>query len=337
MEYFKNHSLHRLNTFHVDARARHFYKFDAIEELKEWVPRKTLDSNKVLVMGGGSNLLFTKYFDGTILTPVFKGKKIIGKDKDDVFVYFAAGEEWDECVEWAVKQELGGIENLSYIPGNAGAAPVQNIGAYGVELADVVEYVEGIYLDDGREFRMKRSEIKYDYRYSIFKGPLRNKAVITGMVLRLTRQPVFKLEYGSVRQLVMELGEVNLGNIRQAIIDIRQNKLPETGKKGNAGSFFKNPVVNREVYEQIKHNFPEIPGYILDEGAKVKIPAGWLIEQVGWKGKTKGNAGVHDKQALVLINTGGASGLEIADLAYTIQDDVQKKFGLHLEPEVNIL
>lgn len=335
MEYFKNFSLLEYNTFHINVQASSFFRFQTVKELQEWLSEKR--EKDLLVIGGGSNLLFTRDYRGSILYPDFKGMDILYEEGDEVLVRFAAGEEWDSCVQWAVDQGLGGIENLSYIPGRAGAAPVQNIGAYGVELADLMEYTEGVWLDNGEAFRRYRSECDFDYRYSVFKGPSRNKIVITSVVLRLSRKPRFKLDYGSVKCAVEDLGGINLKNVRAAIIGIRRDKLPDPEIKGNAGSFFKNPVVDFCIFEELKEEWRDIPGYELPGKQMVKIPAGWLIEKCGWKGMTLGRAAVHDKQALVLVNNGGATGREIADLARTIQADVLEKFGINLEPEVNIL
>jgi UDP-N-acetylmuramate dehydrogenase len=336
MKYFKNHSLLPYNTFHINVTADHFFRFDAVVELQNWLADHTPDKN-TLVMGGGSNLLFISNFKGTIIYPAFKGIELVSEAGDDVLVRFWAGEEWDQCVNWAVEHGLGGIENLSWIPGHAGAAPVQNIGAYGAELADIVEYVDGIFLDNGQIFRKTREECAFDYRYSVFKGPLRNNTVVTSVVVRLTRKPHFSLNYGSVRQLVEQKGGISLANIRSAIIEIRRDKLPDTEQTGNAGSFFKNPVIAAERYIELQKEWPQIPGYTYSEKALVKVPAGWLIEQAGWKGKQMGPAGVHENQALVIINMGGATGKDICELAKTIKEDVLKKFGISLQPEVNML
>lgn len=336
MQHFSNYSLKKHNTFGLDAKVKDFWAFDNPDELGGWL-QENQPGKQVLVIGGGSNLLFTKDFDGTILSPEFKGIEITAEKGDDVWVRFAAGEEWDHCVEWAVEHGLGGIENLSYIPGHAGAAPVQNIGAYGVEVADVVAFVEGFMLADGTPFRKTSDECDFDYRYSIFKGSLKNKVVVTGVVLRLSKNPKFLLDYDTVKDRVGSLGGSSLVNIRKAVVDIRKEKLPEPEILGNAGSFFKNPVVAATFYQQMQAKWPEIPGYTLDEGKKIKIPAGWLIEKTGWKGREYGNAGVHKNQALVLINRGGATGSEIADLARAIQDDVLATFNIELQPEVNFL
>ncbi len=336
MVYIKKQDLTPYATFKINAEADHFFKFGELGELQNWLQQKPIFES-VFVLGGGSNVLFTQNYSGAIIHPVFKGIEIVGEENDDVLVSFAAGEEWDKCVEWAVNNNLYGIENLSYIPGNAGAAPVQNIGAYGVELADVMVSVEGIYLENGAEFKKTKSACNFDYRYSIFKGPLKNRTVITKLVIKLSRRPHFHLGYGNVKEAAESLGELNLENIRRAIIQIRKEKLPDPKVVGNAGSFFKNPVVDRSFYEKLQKQFPTLPGYERPGTSAIKIAAGWLIEQAGWKGRSVGRAGVHDRQALVLINKGGATGEEIAGLASEIQADVFLKFGITLEPEVNIL
>lgn len=336
MQHYTNYSLKKRNTFGLEAKAKDFFVFQNSKELSTWLAQRHSEG-QILVIGGGSNLLFTKDYEGIVLSPELKGIEIIREEKNEVLVRFAAGEEWDSCVQWAVENGLGGIENLSYIPGNAGAAPVQNIGAYGVEVADVVKSVEGVMLEDGSPFRKYHGECDFDYRYSIFKGPLKNKVVMTGVVLRLSRKPEFSLDYGAVRERVNLLGGPSLANIRKAIVDIRKEKLPEPDELGNAGSFFKNPVVEASFYQQLQKKWPEIPGYVLQNGEKVKVPAGWLIEKAGWKGREFGNAGVHKKQALVLINRGNATGSEIAGLAKAIQEDVYSRFSVQLNPEVNFL
>ncbi|MGQ1890670.1 UDP-N-acetylmuramate dehydrogenase [Thermophagus sp. OGC60D27] len=336
MEYYNHYPLQDYTTFGVVAYTRKFYRFDTQKELKQWLEKESDKHPKKLVLGGGSNLLFTGDFDGTVLFPAFKGIELLEDNKDTVLVDISAGENWDDCVAWCVERGLGGIENLSYIPGNAGAAAVQNIGAYGVELADVVDRVEGFLLDSGEVFSMDVNECMYDYRYSIFKGPLQNNVVITNLVLRLSKKPKYLLDYGQVKEAVEKRGPANLKNIRNAIIDIRKSKLPDPNELGNGGSFFKNPIVEKPLFETLKQNYPDAVGYPHAQN-RFKVAAGWLIEKAGWKGKCIGNAGVHDKQALVLINKGGATGKEIADLACEIQSDVLEKFGIKLDPEVNIL
>ena len=335
MKQHTNFSLLKYNTFNIDINAQTFVEFDSPKEIKDWIIGERM-REPVLVVGGGSNLLFTSDFKGTVLYPAFKGKAIVEDNDQFCLVYFAAGEEWDDCVAWAVENDLWGIENLSYIPGHAGAAPVQNIGAYGVELAELVESVEGIYLESGEGFIKNKKECDYDYRYSIFKGPLKHKTVVTGLTLRLKKKPDPRLNYGGLKEEVDMMGEVDLRNIRQAVINIRMRKLPDPKEKGNGGSFFKNPVIDSFDYKALQNKWPEIPGYFLQHQKRVKVPAGWLIEKAGWKGKKIGRTGVHENQALVLVNNGGATGFEIAELAKKIQNSIEQQFGICLEPEVNI-
>lgn len=336
MEHYKNYLLNDYTTFRVPARAQNFFRFDNAKELKQWLLFQGGQHPKKLVLGGGSNILFTQDYEGSILHPVFKGIEVLEEKKDSILIRFAAGEEWDHCVAWCVEKGFYGIENLSYIPGNAGAAAVQNIGAYGVELSEVLEWTEGYYLENGENFKLYNQECQYNYRYSIFKGPLQNKTVITHVVLRLSKVPRWNLNYGQVEKAVQSIGDINLKNVRKAIIDIRRSKLPDPALLGNGGSFFKNPIVEIMFYKKLKEYYPDVVGFPFSNNY-IKLSAGWLIEKAGWKGKWLGNAGVHDKQALVLINRGVSSGKEIADLAEKIRKDVYSKFKIDLEPEVNIL
>lgn len=337
MHHVTHFSLKNFNTFHIEAFADQFFRFNSAMELQKWLKsEESQEQHEFLVMGGGSNLLFTGDFYGTILHPAITGIEIIGEEGDEVLVRLGAGEEWDHCVAWAVENGLGGIENLSLIPGMAGAAPVQNIGAYGVELKDVFEYAEGLFLADGGFFRLYNHECNFDYRYSIFKGPLKYQTVITSVVLRLQKKPAFQLGYGTVSLAVEERGGVSLKNIRDAVVEIRASKLPDPDKLGNAGSFFKNPVIHVQEHRALLQKWPQIPGYPLPDGERIKVPAGWLIEQGGWKGLVRGRAGVHHNQALVLVNHGGATGSEVLALAQAIESDVWQKFGIRLEREVNV-
>ena len=246
-----------------------------------------------------------------------------------------AGEVWDDFVAWAVERGLGGVENLSLIPGEVGASAVQNIGAYGVEAKDVIALVEAIDLSNGQKRVFGTEECNYAYRQSIFKNALKGKYAITYVTYRLQKQPVLKLDYGNIRAVLGDNGQHTISDVRQAIIDIRNAKLPDPKVQGNAGSFFMNPVVSREKFLSIQKDYPQMPFYEVEGG--VKIPAGWMIDQCGWKGKSLGRAGVHDKQALVLVNLGGASSEEIITLCNTICKDVYDKFGIDIHPEVNLI
>ena len=331
----ENFSLEKLNTFRIDVKARYFARPTSIDELIE-----LLDSKRslfpFLIIGGGSNILFTRDFNGLVIQPFIKGIKIIEDNLEFCLVEVAAGENWDTFVEWAVTNKLGGIENLSLIPGSTGSSPIQNIGAYGAEVKDVIEKVNYLDLENLQVIAVKNSDCQFDYRSSIFKTLLRNRIIITSVLFRLRRRPDFNTTYGNLNEEVIRLGEVNLKTIREAVINIRRSKLPDPEIIGNAGSFFKNPVIDSGTALQLKDIYDNMPLYPVSD-KWTKIPAGWLIEKCGWKGKKTGNAGVHDKQALVLINCGNAKGTEIYDLSVSITDSVFSKFGIKLETEVNII
>ena len=341
------------NTFGMNVKARRYVEYDSEAELKDLIP--TL-SGEVLHMGGGSNLLFQGDYAGTVLHSAIKGIEVVDETADEVLVRVGAGEVWDDFVAWAVAQSYGGVENLSLIPGEVGASAVQNIGAYGVEAKDVIALVEAIDLSNGQKRVCGTEECDYAYRQSIFKKQLKGKYAITYVTYRLQKQPQLKLDYGNLRavlgekgqrttddgqqttdngQRTTENGRRTIGEVRQAIIDIRNAKLPDPKVQGNAGSFFMNPVVSREKFLSIQKDYPTMPYYEVEGG--VKIPAGWMIDQCGWKGKSLGRAGVHDKQALVLVNLGGATSDEIITLCNTICKDVHEKFGIDIHPEVNFI
>jgi UDP-N-acetylmuramate dehydrogenase len=332
MKEYTNYSLLNHNTFGMDVKAKRYVEYDSEDELKTLIP--TL-SGVVLHMGGGSNLLFKGDFDGTVLHSAIKGIEVVEETADEVLVRVGAGEVWDDFVAWAVKHGYGGVENLSLIPGEVGASAVQNIGAYGVEAKDVIALVEAMELSNGQKRIFGNLECNYAYRQSIFKNQLRGKYAITYVTYRLQKQPMLKLEYGNIRAVLGDREEVTVADVRQAIIDIRNAKLPDPKVQGNAGSFFMNPVVSREKFLSIQKDYPQMPFYEVEGG--VKIPAGWMIDQCGWKGKSLGRAGVHDKQALVLVNLGGATSDEIITLCNTICQDVREKFGIDIHPEVNLI
>ena len=332
MKDIANYSLLSRNTFGMDVKAKRFVEYDNEEELKALIP--TL-SGEVLHMGGGSNLLFKGDFEGTVLHSAIKGIEVVDESAESALVRAGAGEVWDDFVAWAVERGLGGVENLSLIPGEVGASAVQNIGAYGVEAKDVIALVEAIDLSNGQKRVFGTEECNYAYRQSIFKNALKGKYAITYVTYRLQKQPVLKLDYGNIRAVLGDNGQHTISDVRQAIIDIRNAKLPDPKVQGNAGSFFMNPVVSREKFLSIQKDYPQMPFYEVEGG--VKIPAGWMIDQCGWKGKALGRAGVHDKQALVLVNLGGASSEEIITLCNTICKDVKEKFGIDIHPEVNLI
>ena len=332
MKDIANYSLLSRNTFGMDVKAKRFVEYDNEEELKALIP--TL-SGEVLHMGGGSNLLFKGDFEGTVLHSAIKGIEVVDESAESALVRAGAGEVWDDFVAWAVERGYGGVENLSLIPGEVGASAVQNIGAYGVEAKDVIALVEAIDLSNGQKRVFGTEECNYAYRQSIFKNALKGKYAITYVTYRLQKQPVLKLDYGNIRAVLGDNGQHTISDVRQAIIDIRNAKLPDPKVQGNAGSFFMNPVVSREKFLSLQKDYPQMPYYEVEGG--VKIPAGWMIDQCGWKGKALGRAGVHDKQALVLVNLGGASSEEIITLCNTICKDVYDKFGIDIHPEVNLI
>ena len=327
------------NTFGIDAQCLELITYDSEERLREALER-IRDRHEVLHIGCGSNLLFLKDYNGVVLKSEIKGIRSIEESDEEVLVEVGAGEICDDFIAEAIHRGWYGMENLSLIPGQVGAAAVQNIGAYGVEACDVIEEVRGISLRDGKEHLWKQNECKYGYRQSIFKEELWGKYAITRVTFRLKKHFEPKLQYGGLVKAIEQAGlserSLTAEQLRKVIIDIRRAKLPDPAVQGNAGSFFKNPVVPKEKAEQLLAVYPEMPHYPSEEG-KVKLAAGWLIEQAGWKGKSLGRAAVHDRQALVLVNKGGATGQEIKRLCEAIKKDVSERFGIELEPEVNFI
>lgn len=330
-------SLKSYNSFGLDVKADLYFYYTEINDLIDFLKSRAFKSQPCFVMGGGNNLLFISDFHGVVLHSGIGGIDIIDESSDDVIVAVGAGVDWDSFVAWSVENGFGGVENLSLIPGSVGASPVQNIGAYGVELKDVFYKAEGVYIDTCETFNISAQGCDFGYRYSVFKGPLKNKAILTRVLFRLSKNPVFKMEYGSVKNEVDKMGGISLVNIRNAIVTIRRSKLPDPSITGNVGSFFKNPIVKREHYLSLSKEYTDIPFYETGDFNMVKIPAGWLIEKSGWKGKSRGRAGVHNQQALVLINLGGATGSDIINLANEIENDVKRLFDIYLEKEVNVI
>ena len=293
--------------------------------------------NKIKEKEPNSDFLFIGDFKGTVLYPTIMGKEIILENEDYVDVRVGAGENWDDFVLWAVDRGYGGIENLSLIPGNVGAAPVQNVGAYGMEAADTIESLEVIDIIKGEETQISKSECEFSYRSSKFKGEWKNLYIITSVVFKLSKKPKFKLDYGKIRDEIASLGKsVSLSSIREAVIKIRESKLPDYKILPNAGSFFKNPIVDKFLADKLKQKYPNMPYYIMNEKS-VKLAAGWMIESCGWKGKRVGNVGVYEKQSLVIINYGGSNGMDIAKLSNEIKNSVFFKFGVMLCPEVYVI
>lgn len=323
------------NSFHVEQRAARLIEFDRWEDLHALFTEQR--PAKWLVLSGGNNILFTQDYDGVILTPVATGIELLASEGDTVRLRIEAGVEWDDLVAWAVERELWGIENLSLIPGKVGAAPVQNIGAYGSEVKDVIERVHGYDTEQCRHRTLEAAECAFGYRDSIFKRALKGRFIITEVEIRLSRRANPRLGYGDVEREVAARGGATLRNIREAISDIRRSKLPDTAVLGNAGSFFKNPVVDRAVAERLLIDHPEMPHYPTADPSCVKLAAGWLIDRAGLKGLREGAVGVHDRQALVLVNHGGATGGEVIAFAHRVIATVRERFGIEIEPEVNII
>ena len=336
LEIKENFSLKKYNTFGFDVKCLYFSAFYNEEDLKELIQFSKKSNIPLMVLGGGSNILFTKDFKGLIIHPVIRGIEILNDTDDFVYLRVGAGENWDSFVEFCVNNNWGGIENLSLIPGFVGTCPIQNIGAYGVEVKDVILKVESVEIDSLIKHEYLNSDCEFGYRDSIFKRDLKGNEIITYVQFILSKKHVYRIDYGNLKDELQKYNAINIKNIRQAVVDIRNSKLPNPEEIGNAGSFFKNPEIELKVLEKIKENFPNVPYFPLEEN-KFKIPAGWLIEQAGWKGKNIGNAGVHSKQALVLVNLGGATGAEVLNLALEIRKSINKQFGIELEMEVNII
>lgn len=331
---FHQTDLRGRNSFGVAQRAARLVEFDTAEDLRTLFAAGVPE--RWTVLSGGNNMLFTRDYDGLIVTPSARGIAVTGESDDEVLVRAEAGVEWDDLVEWAVERELWGIENLSLIPGKAGAAPVQNIGAYGVEAGDVIRRVEMLCVETGTMLTLDAAHCGFGYRESVFKHDLKGQVVITAIEIALHRTPTPKLGYGDVEREVAARGGVTLRNIREAICAIRRAKLPDPSVTGNAGSFFKNPVVVEDIAAQLRAEYPDMPLYPAAPG-KAKLAAGWLIDRAGMKGYRTERVGVHDRQALVLVNLGGASGSEVIALAHEIQRKVREKFGIEIDTEVNIL
>jgi UDP-N-acetylmuramate dehydrogenase len=333
-----NVDLQPYNTLNVSVKTRYFAAVGTEEELRQILMHPGSSGLQILILGGGSNMLFVDDFDGLVIKVDITGREIIQEDEEHVWLKIGGGENWHETVRYCIEKGWGGIENLSLIPGTVGGAPIQNIGAYGVELEEVFEYLEGMDIE-GRQIRKySRENCEFGYRDSIFKGELRGIVIVTRVVLKLSKNPELNTSYGSIQDELEErdIDNPTIKDISDIIIDIRNSKLPDPQSLGNAGSFFKNPVVDQEVYEDIKQEYSEVPGYSMED-SKIKIPAAWLIEETGWKGKVIGNTGTYEQQALVIVNHGGATGKEIWDLAQQIQDAVEREFGIELVPEVNII
>jgi UDP-N-acetylmuramate dehydrogenase len=329
----KNISLKNYNTFGIEVIAKQFVEVTSIADLKEII---TSEKN-IFILGGGSNMLLTKPIEKLVIHLNLKGVIVNDTEKEHVFVTAEAGENWHNFVLWCISQNYGGLENLSLIPGNVGTSPIQNIGAYGVEIKDTFYQLEALEIATGKIRTFTNKECNFGYRNSVFKKELKGKYIIVNVTFKLTKKHHhINISYGAIKTHLQNIPNPSIKDISDAVIAIRKSKLPDPKKIGNSGSFFKNPIIDRELFKKLSRNYPEIPHYVVSEN-EIKVPAGWLIEQAGFKGKRFGDAGVHSKQALVLVNYGNASGKEIFELAKNIQQTVKNKFNINLDIEVNII
>ena len=333
-----NHPLDELNTFGLSAKASHFAEIDSTEDLKILLNSNEGRGLPLFILGGGSNILLTQDLDALCIKMNIKGRTIIEESEESITVEFGAGEVWHDIVLHCISKGWGGIENMSLIPGTVGAAPMQNIGAYGAEIKDVFVSLDALHIATQEMHTFDNEACEFGYRQSIFKQALKGQFIICRVRLKLSKAPTLNTSYGAIQETLKSKGitEPTLKDVSDAVIEIRQSKLPDPKKIGNSGSFFKNPEINKSQFEELQTTFPNIVGYALDNG-QVKVPAGWLIEQDGWKGKRIGDIGVHKNQALVLVNYGRGEGAAIKQLAFDIQASVKKKYGILLQPEVNII
>jgi len=330
----QKYSLLSHNTFGIDVSAACFLEYASVDELRGLIGSGRVTS-PYLHIGGGSNLLFTKDYEGTILHSRIGGVEVVAETDDDIVVRVGAGGVWDGFADYCVQRHWYGVENLSLIPGEVGASAVQNIGAYGVEVKDLIVRVETLNIE-GKEHVYDVTECGYSYRDSIFKRPENKSVFVTYVSFRLSKKEHYTLDYGTIRRELEKYPGVTLDVVRRVIIAIREEKLPDPRVMGNAGSFFMNPIVGREQFEALQAEYPQMPFYEIDTD-RVKIPAGWMIDQCGWKGKALGPAAVHDKQALVLVNRGGAKGADVIALSDAVRASVRAKFGIDIHPEVNFI
>ena len=339
MQILNDQSLITYNTFHLEARARYFAEVTCLSDLLTVLSDPTWKEYPKMILGGGSNMLLLHNIDALVLRMAIKGIDVVKENTESVWLKAGAGELWHQLVMHCVDAGVGGIENLSLIPGTVGAAPMQNIGAYGVEIKDVFEELEAVEIRTGTIRTFNKEECNFGYRESIFKKELKDRYIITSVTLRLSKKPELKISYGDIKKTLEHNGHdtITIKNVSDAVIQIRKSKLPDPAEIGNAGSFFKNPEIPKVEFEKLKNAFPELPGYETPATDFIKVPAGWLIEHAGWKGYREGQAGVHAKQALVLVNYGGARGEEIKNLSQKIQTSVLEKYGIMLTPEVNFI
>ena len=337
MEIKENYSLKNHNTFGIDVRAKYFIELSSNEQIVDLINEGTLENKKVLILSGGSNILFTRNFDGIVLKISTRGIRKINENTKHVFVRVNAGENWHDFVSFCIENNYGCLENLSLIPGRVGAAPIQNIGAYGVEQKDFFSELEAVDIKTGKLRTFSKDECRFGYRNSIFKKELKNRYIILSVVYKLLKNPEFNIGYGDISSELKNTGikELSLKAISEAVCRIRLKKLPSPDEYGNAGSFFKNPIISKIKYLELKEKYHGIVAYPVDKN-NFKLAAGWLIDKLGWKGKRIGDAGVCKTQALVLLNYGNASGDEILSFAKKIQQSVFTAFGVELEMEVNV-
>ena len=335
-----NVSLKLWNTFGIPANARFWAVITNETDLKTVLQNEAFRAMNRLVLGGGSNVLLTQDFDGLVLKIDVQGIKKVREDEQHVYLEVGAGVNWHELVMYCVDNGLAGMENLSLIPGTTGAAPMQNIGAYGVEIEQIFDSLTAVHIQTGEVRRFSHADCRFGYRESVFKHELKGQYIIMNVTFRLNKQPTFHTRYGAIQETLTEMGitdeTLSIKAISDAVIHIRRSKLPDPAEIGNAGSFFKNPEIPKTQFDALKTQYPNLPGYPVDDNT-VKVPAGWLIEQSGWKGRRIGDAGVHTKQALVLVNYGGATGYDILAIAGQVQQTVLEKFGIQLTPEVNVI
>ncbi len=336
MQISKNISLKPFNTFGVDVNTKYFAEYSSVKELRELLQTDVVKNNRILHIGGGSNLLFLSDFDGIILHSAIRSIEIVEENEENVLLRVGSGVVWDDFVAYCVENQYYGVENLSLIPGEVGASAVQNIGAYGMEVKDTIERVEFIDINTLEASTFANSECKYSYRKSIFKDELKGKVITTYVTFRLKKQAEYLLDYSHLKDVVLKNGKINLQNVRNTVIQIRLSKLPDPAVLGNAGSFFMNPIIDKSLYEELLLSYPTMPHYAVSD-TEVKVPAGWLIEQCDLKGKQFERVAIYHKQALVIVNSGGASGEDIATVAALVQMTVKKRFGIDLVPEVNFI
>lgn len=336
MQILENTCLKKYNTFGLKCNADLLIDIDNLEELKTFIRNEWSKYSTKMILGGGSNVLFTGDFRGLVLRPVLKGIEILDESESDVLIKANCGEVWDEFVNFCVENGFGGLENLSQIPGNVGACPIQNIGAYGVEVKETIQTVEALELSTGNTVSFKNEACEFDYRSSIFKTKDKNKYLITSVIFKLSKKPVLKTRYADVEHELEKYSQIDIKSVRSAISAIRWRKLPDPACIGNAGSFFKNPVIKVPLHKEIQEDYPNVPGYPAGEN-HIKVPAAWLIENACYKGVREGDVGTSPMQPLVIVNYGDATGNEIIEFAQRIQKRVKEMFGIELEMEVNIV